>query len=158
MEFTRGNLALRDHVSAGKRVFLFEQTRKGYVSFVSEVNYFDCDYYPTHDTNGDSRQGIKFFFKRVGSTVGYELPKVDDEEVAYGDLIITERAGIVISRVGQGAYRKSIINRWENRCAVTGFADGRILVASHISYPSLEGCVRRRTPRPKQRNPVITDV
>lgn len=100
--------------------------------FVSEMTFFDCDYYPTHDTNGESRQGIKFFFKRVGSTVSYELPKVDDQIVAYGELIVTEQAGIVISRVGQGAYRKSIINRWENKCAVTGFSDGRILVASHI--------------------------
>jgi 5-methylcytosine-specific restriction enzyme A len=39
---------------------------------------------------------------------------------------------LVVSRVGQGAYRKSIINRWENKCAVTGFQDSRILIASHI--------------------------
>jgi len=45
---------------------------------------------------------------------------------------VTERAGLVLSRVGQGAYRKSIINRWENRCAVTGFNDKRVLIASHI--------------------------
>ncbi|NBW38954.1 MAG: HNH endonuclease, partial [Cytophagia bacterium] len=29
-------------------------------------------------------------------------------------------------------YRKSIINRWENKCAVTDFTDSRILIASHI--------------------------
>ena len=45
---------------------------------------------------------------------------------------VTERSGLVVSRVGQGAYRKSIINRWENKCAVTGFSDSIILIASHI--------------------------
>lgn len=34
--------------------------------------------------------------------------------------------------MARGAYRKSIINRWENRCAVTSFSDSRILIASHI--------------------------
>lgn len=137
MEFVRGNLALRDHVKNGKRVFLFEQTRKGYVQFVSELTFFDCDYYPTFDTDGKDRRGIKFFFKRTGVYVAYELDQISmvAEPSPLPDYFlptITERSGLVLSRVGQGAYRKSIINRWENRCAVTGFNDSRILIASHI--------------------------
>src|SRR5690606_37005326 len=34
--------------------------------------------------------------------------------------------------VGQGAYRKSIIYRWDFQCAVTGFNKLEVLIASHI--------------------------
>lgn len=135
MEFTRGNLALYDHIKNGKRVFLFEQTRKGHVKFVSELTFFDCDYFTTYDTDGRERIGIKFFFKRTGAIIPYELDKVSVAAEPMPDYLapnVTERSGLVLSRVGQGAYRKSIINRWENRCAVTGFNDKRILIASHI--------------------------
>jgi len=135
MEFTRGNLALRDHVKDGKRVFLFEQSRKGLVLFVSEMIFFDSDYYETHDSIGNVRRGIKFFLRRKDAIVSYDLNKltlVAEPLVDYQVPNITERLGLVVSRVGQGAYRKSIINRWENKCAVTSFNDGRILIASHI--------------------------
>lgn len=135
MEFTRGNLALRDHIKDKKRIFLFQQSRKGYVYYLSEMAFFDCDYYETHDTTGASRVGIKFFLKRLNATVPYELDKMTfaaELPLQYLKPTITERSGLVLSRVGQGAYRKSIINRWENRCAVTGFNDRRILIASHI--------------------------
>jgi 5-methylcytosine-specific restriction protein A len=135
MEFTRGNLALRDHIKNGKRVFLFQQTRKGYVQFISELTFFDCDYYTTNDTAGKDRIGIKFFLQRTGAFIPYELDKIAnalEPKPEYVLPTVTERSGLVVSRVGQGAYRKSIINRWENKCAVTGFQDSRILIASHI--------------------------
>lgn len=135
MEFTRGNLALKDHVRNGRRVFLFQQSRRGFVRFVSEMTFFDADYYNTYDTHGNQRVAIKFFFKRVGAEIAYELEKnslVEDPAPGYLKRIITERSALVLSRVGQDAYRKSIINRWEHRCAVTGFSDARILIASHI--------------------------
>ncbi len=37
MKFVRTNRALRDHEAEGRRVFLFQQTRKSYVRFVAEV-------------------------------------------------------------------------------------------------------------------------
>ena len=43
----------------------------------------------------------------------------------------TEKARLVSSRIGQGQYRKSLIEYW-GCCAVTGYADPAILVASHI--------------------------
>lgn len=135
MEFIRGNLALRDHLKNGKRVFLFQQSRKGYVYFISEMTFFDSDYYETHDTAGIVRRGIKFFLKRKGAVVPYELNTLTlaaEPLLEYLQPTVTERSGLVISRVGQGAYRKSIINRWENKCAVTSFTDSRILIASHI--------------------------
>lgn len=140
MEFTRGNLALRDHKLSGKRVFLFEFVSKGFVKFVCEVEVFDADYFETHDTSGTTRIGIKFFFKKIGGYVPLQadlfsqVSAVTDPLEKYGFVPpnSTERKGLVTSRVGQGAYRKRIIHRWEYKCAVTGFNKLDILIASHI--------------------------
>ncbi|MBK7964243.1 MAG: HNH endonuclease [Bacteroidetes bacterium] len=141
MEFSRGNLALRDHLINGKRVFLFESESKGFVRFISEVEFFDADYFETHDTTGNTRIGIKFFFKRLGAHVPYQATLFDHNAKYAADpfealKIIppneTERKGLVTSRVGQGAYRKRIIHRWEYKCAVTGFDKLNVLIASHI--------------------------
>ena len=139
MQFTRGNLALRDHLKDGKRVFLFEYVNRGYVRFVSEMEFFDFGFFETHDREGDIRIGIKFFFKRAG----VELPISRDvmDAVLVSDSVpiletlqpnTTERSGLITTRVGQGAYRKSLLHRWEYQCAVTKFNDPRILIASHI--------------------------
>lgn len=139
MAFTRGNLALRDHLARQNRVFLFQYVQKGFVSFVTELEFFDADYFETHDRNGDYRIGIKFFFKRVGAHLYIQPKQLDPSIAAEPNLAYeiikptsTERTGLVTSRVGQGAYRKSILHRWEYKCAVTRFSDTRILIASHI--------------------------
>jgi 5-methylcytosine-specific restriction enzyme A len=140
MKFTRGNLALRDHKEKGKRVFLFESESKGFVRFKCEVEVFDADYFETHDTSGTIRIGIKFFFKRIGAYIPLQadlfsqVPVVADPLKKYSIVPpnSTERKGLVTSRVGQGAYRKRIIHRWEYKCAVTGFNKLDILIASHI--------------------------
>ena len=136
MEFVRGNLALRDHIENGKRVFLFKQTKRGYVRFVDEVQLFDVDYFKGVDKFGAVRNSIKFFFKRYYTSVG-ETSKTEyfEEDISQTNLILpahTERKGLVTSRVGQGAYRKGLIYRWQGQCAVTGYDHNKVLVASHI--------------------------
>jgi hypothetical protein len=138
MRFIKGNLAVRDHLNNGKRVFLFEFIKKGFVRFICELEVYDFDYFLGFDTAGNQRQAIRFFFKRPFAKV----PEIIHEkrqssmvlDSSFESLIpnITERKGLVTSRVGQGAYRKSIIHRWEWKCAVTKFDDLRILIASHI--------------------------
>jgi|TARA_B110000967_G_scaffold9075_1_gene9087 hypothetical protein len=44
----------------------------------------------------------------------------------------TERIGLTISRVGQGYYRREVLDRWENKCAVKEITLEKILIASHI--------------------------
>jgi len=140
MQFTKGNLALREHLNHGKRVFLFESETKGYVRFKSEVEIFDFDYFETHDTGGNLRVGIKFFFKRKGAYVPVQPDLFNQKLMVAEPLLelgisppnVTERSGLVTSRVGQGAYRKRIIHRWEYKCAVTGFDKLDVLIASHI--------------------------
>lgn len=140
MKFIKGNLALRDHLQNGKRVFLFESHSKGFVKFIGEIEFFDVDFFETHDTSGSTRIGIKFFFKRKGIylSVKPEMllnPYLMAEPSPESGIIFpneTERKGLVTSRVGQGAYRKRIIHRWEYKCAVTGFDKLNVLIASHI--------------------------
>jgi 5-methylcytosine-specific restriction protein A len=140
MKFTKGNLALKDHLNNNKRVFLFESTNKGFVKFISEVEFYDVDYFETPDTRGENRIGIKFFLKRKGVKVAVQpslLNQISILEDSQLDINYrlpdqTERKGLVTSRVGQGAYRKRIIHRWEYKCAVTGFQRLDVLIASHI--------------------------
>jgi len=140
MQFVRGNLALRDHKQTGKRVFLFESDSRGSARFVSEVELYDVDTFETHDTAGKTRIGITFFFKRAGAYVPVEADRLRPATLAadmppdYGFRLpnVTERQGLVTSRVGQGAYRKRILHRWDYQCAVTGFEKLEVLIASHI--------------------------
>lgn len=140
MAYTRGNLALRDHKLSGRRVFLFESDGRGTAQFICEVEVYDSEYFETHDTAGNQRIGIKFFFKRAGAYIPVEaeqmhqLSLVGEPSEIYGLKLpnVTERQGLVTSRVGQGVYRQMILHRWEYKCAVTGFDKLDILIASHI--------------------------
>ena len=140
MDFIRGNLALRNHLANGKRVFLFESEGTGWAKFMAEVEYSDADYFEAPDTSGKMRTAIKFFFKRIGVYVP-KIPSIIDIKGNVSEQVIpyglhlpnkTERSGLVTSRVGQDAYRKGIIYRWEYKCAVTGFDKLDVLIASHI--------------------------
>lgn len=44
----------------------------------------------------------------------------------------TERKAIIQSRVGQGAFRKSLFAKYHGRCIITGIDHPKLLVASHI--------------------------
>jgi putative restriction endonuclease len=44
----------------------------------------------------------------------------------------TERIGLVNSRIGQGKYRRAVMQRWNNKCAVSGSRIREVLIASHI--------------------------
>ncbi len=47
------------------------------------------------------------------------------------DIPATVKSTFINARVGQGKYRKQLIEHWQC-CALTGFKDTRFLVASHI--------------------------
>lgn len=44
----------------------------------------------------------------------------------------TECSAIVLSRIGQGAFRKLIMDKYNGRCIITGIDQPKLLVASHI--------------------------
>lgn len=43
-----------------------------------------------------------------------------------------ERTAVIRQRIGQDAFRRMILNNYNNTCAVTGINDSRLLIASHI--------------------------
>jgi hypothetical protein len=141
MQFIKGNLALKEHLNRGKRIFLFEIEGGGWVKFISEMEFYDADYFITPDRNGNDRMGIQFFLKRIGVSIPVKSSQFSDQSllllepdnlIVFSSPNVTERSGLVTSRVGQGAYRKRIIHRWEYKCAVTNFNKLDILIASHI--------------------------
>ncbi len=62
---------------------------------------------------------------------------VDQAEVekvisGYATLAETERTAIVKSRVGQGLFRKRLIDKYKGACIITGVSAKKLLIASHI--------------------------
>lgn len=56
---------------------------------------------------------------------------VERHEEEFRTLDETERRAIVQSRVGQGRFRRDVLELWGG-CAVTGVGDHRVLKASHV--------------------------
>ena len=46
--------------------------------------------------------------------------------------VATEQWKLQKTRIGQGRFRKALLERWEARCPLTGITEPRLLLASHI--------------------------
>lgn len=140
MKFTMGNLALREHLNKGKRVFLFDtNVARSFARFVCEVTFFDAEYFLGLDRNNQERKAIKFFLKRTGANIPVSVTDVhkpdyiidaQNREAEIPEIL--ERHTLVKTRVTQGVYRQSLLHRWEYKCAVTGLSEVKLLIASHI--------------------------
>lgn len=62
------------------------------------------------------------------------------EDSRFKDLTEKNRLALVNARLGQGGYRKRMLNLWENRCALTGCDIATIVVASH-AIPWCDGTI-----------------
>ncbi len=68
----------------------------------------------------------------IGHQLGGSLDEGQEREIRNRtDIGPTEKYQLVMSRVGQGQYRKNL-ELHEVGCRVTGITDGRFLTASHI--------------------------
>lgn len=56
-----------------------------------------------------------------------DLDEILEEETTS----VTEKSSLIKARIGQGAFRKSLIDMWQG-CAVTSSKEEQLLVASHI--------------------------
>lgn len=50
----------------------------------------------------------------------------------YATLSETERTTLVKSRIGQGAFKKKLLEKYDSTCIVTGINEKRLLIASHV--------------------------
>ena len=136
MTFTGGNRSILNHEQDGKHIFLFENSgESGYWTFVDELKLVDWSYYRIVDEDDIERNGIQFKLLSVSKENTGEETSLDKKELIkynYNEPDITEREGLVTSRVGQGTYRKRILERWNNKCSVTNCRTTEILISSHI--------------------------
>ncbi len=131
MTFTKGNKALLEHEENEKTLYLFENLLKGKWKFIDQLRLVDYFIFNTPDTTGAQRKGIKFKFISVSdspATMNGSLLKPENINIPNK----TERTGLITSRVGQGYFRKQLIDKWDNKCAVTSCSISKILIASHI--------------------------
>ncbi len=81
--------------------------------------------------NGMYSAALRNYEDYLRDITGEELAE-DLEAIIQDDAIpTTEKSTFFNARVGQGKFRKALIDQWQG-CAVTGFSDTRFLVASHI--------------------------
>ena len=79
-----------------------------------------------------------YFWKpeRAGMTSGAKITQKGvvslQRKTNYTKPTTTERKGLVTSRVGQGYYRNQLLEKFDNKCAVTKISIVSILIASHI--------------------------
>ncbi|MDD2484480.1 MAG: HNH endonuclease [Eubacteriales bacterium] len=58
--------------------------------------------------------------------------RIAEELKTSKDLTETEKETIINARIGQGTFRKFLIDKYQSRCIVTGIDNPKLLIASHI--------------------------
>ena len=135
MEMTGGNKAIWNHESNNKKIHLFKETKtQGFWEYVDQLKLVDINYYRNFGDNDQERQAFQFVLLSATKENKKEIlnSDVNSKKYNYNKPNQTERKGLVVTRVGQGYYRKQLLERWENRCAVTNSSIANILIASHI--------------------------
>ena len=61
-----------------------------------------------------------------------DAPLTEFERETRGLPQTTETERLTIERIGQGIFRRALVEYWDGRCAVTGINDPALLRASHI--------------------------
>ena len=68
----------------------------------------------------------------------YDAEKRFEEEISQLDhLSETEKQTLIKARIGQGKYRKNLLEKYDGKCMVTGIDKPNLLIASHIKTPPL---------------------
>lgn len=86
----------------------------------------------------------EFLLEQAGILVEYEDRMIDagsDKKVSS-----TTRTALIEARVGQGAFRSRLVDRWAGKCALTGLQNPNLLIASHIHAWSLADNTARLDP------------
>ncbi|WP_312923236.1 HNH endonuclease [Empedobacter brevis] len=131
MEFKRGNKAILNHKEDQKKLYLFEGDGKGSCIFISEMEFVSFEFFETIDVEGNYRSAIKFALKQIENNE--EVSSIVSEpKQEYSKPKITERNGLITSRVGQGWYRLKVLEKWNFKCSVLNIETSPILIASHI--------------------------
>jgi len=96
----------------------------------SPFTYYGEIYTKEHSIRTDRPSQFSFTIGKNGSTPDV-IDDLDHHKKEYESLDETERDSVVKSRIGQGTFRKRLIDLW-GCCSVTGLKNIPLLRASHI--------------------------
>jgi 5-methylcytosine-specific restriction enzyme A len=130
------NKSILEHELNGKEIHLFEKTSEsGMWKYIDELKLVDLNYYRNDDEDGKDRQSFQFVLLSKSKESNIKFSNEDKENNSrynYNRPNITERRGLVTSRVGQGYYRRKLLDKWNSKCSITGVGITKILICSHI--------------------------
>lgn len=116
-----------------------QSTWNGRFLFVDEEK--NVGYFAWRDEDPDERKPDRFVRLRNIETIFSDVNFISSnsdvltdllaQKDTYNNLPPTEREAIVKSRIGQGQFRKDLVEFWK-KCSVTGVTNLDFLVASHI--------------------------
>lgn len=134
MQFTRGNLAIRDHQANGKRLLLFQSLGKSKpYRYLGEHTLIRTDIAEIQSTSrSELRKAIVFVMRRVPVDEGVAEEQSAEAKV-WMDLHLAATTTLTARevRTKQALFRDNVL-RVERGCRVTGIQDLRFLRASHI--------------------------
>jgi hypothetical protein len=116
-------------------------TSRFYIKSKDEIwNYFRSIALPNMSTiliqkilvNNEIQLWFRLYLNDIGSELDKEIANERIEQIENDTTISeTEKENIIKARVGQGYYRKLIVEKYK-QCIISGIDDERILIASHI--------------------------
>jgi predicted restriction endonuclease len=81
--------------------------------------------------NGMYSAALKLYGRFLADTTKHDLEEDIQQINDNTNLEITEKVVLVSARIGQGLFRQNLIKYWGG-CAITGYSNSQILIASHI--------------------------
>lgn len=78
----------------------------------------------------NSLKQYRYFILDTSENESFEYKIIDT--IKSSNISDTEKEAIIKARIGQGLYRKNLINKYDCKCVVTGIDNPKLLMASHI--------------------------
>lgn len=133
MKFSGGNLAIREHLSNGKRLLLFQMMGHGRpCRFMGEFQFLHAyEEAGIPDTSGALRKALVFMLQPVEATFEPFHKSLADAQSPEFQLAATATSQLVEVRTKQALFKRRLLTV-EKECRLTRIADLRFLRASHI--------------------------
>lgn len=71
-------------------------------------------------------------FRNIELSDKHNINETKSAIVGLDSMKETERTALIKSRVGQGLFRKQLLEKYNNSCIITGINETKLLIASHI--------------------------
>ena len=133
MKFSGGNLAIREHLSNGKRLLLFQMMGHGRpCRFMGEFQFLHAyEEAGVPDTSSTLRKALVFMLEPVEATFEPFHKSLADALSPELQLAATATSQLVEVRTKQSLFKRRLLTV-EKECRLTHVADLRFLRASHI--------------------------